>query len=102
MNEKIPLRFFVITFLWSWLIWMPFVLMGIGVLSINDNIMMPVRILGAFGPAVGAIYSIMTLKGRRENKIFLTSFLSLKFSWKMWVAIFLIIGLTNIVAWYIS
>ncbi|MGY6562151.1 MAG: CPBP family intramembrane glutamic endopeptidase [Luteibaculaceae bacterium] len=105
MNEGIPLRFFVVTFLWSWLIWMPFVLNGIGALNISENLMsviaMPFIIIGAFGPAVGAIYSVMTLKGSKEVKLFLKSFLSLKFSWKLWVAIFTIIGSINIIAWYV-
>jgi uncharacterized protein len=61
----------------------------------------PTHYLGAFGPAVGAIYSMNTLKGRKEVKLFLKSFLSLKFSWKLWLAIFLILGLTNILAWYL-
>ena len=104
-KERIPLRFFVVTFLWSWIIWMPLVLSGLGVLPLSENLLpiigFPLIILGAFGPAVGAVYSIITLKGRKEVKIFLKSFLSLKFSWKLWLAIFLIIGLTNILAWYL-
>jgi uncharacterized protein len=105
MKDRIPLRFFVVTFLWSWLIWMPLVLAGFGVLNISEDLVsvitMPIIILGAFGPAVGAIYSIRTLEGNKEVKLFLKSFLSLKFSWKLWLAIFLIIGLTNIIAWYL-
>ena len=34
MNERLPLRFFVISFLWSWLIWLPLVLAGLGVLRL--------------------------------------------------------------------
>jgi uncharacterized protein len=105
MNEGIPLRFFIVTFLWSWLIWMPLVLAGFGVLNIDKNLLSvityPIIIVGAFGPAAGAIYSIKTLEGNKAVKLFLKSFLSLKFSWKLWVAIFLIIGLTNIIAWYV-
>lgn len=105
MTERIPLRFFWVTFLWSWLIWTPLVLASWGILDISKDLLsvitMPIIIIGAFGPAVGAIYSISTLKGRKEVKIFLKSFLSLKFSWKLWIAIFAIIGLVNILAWYV-
>ena len=105
MNEKIPLRFFTITFLWSWIMWLPFVLSGVGILNINENlrsiITMPIVIIGAFGPAVGAIYSIRMLKGKNDLKKFLKSFLSIKFGWKLWLSIFLIIGITNIIAWFV-
>jgi len=105
MNIKVPIRFFIVTFLWTWLLWMPFVLMGLGILNLNENVvttfMMPMIIAGAFGPAVGATYSVITLEGKKELKIFLKSFLSLKFNWKLWVLIFIILGFINIVAWYI-
>lgn len=103
--ESIPLRFFVVTFLWSWLMWLPLVLAGLSVLHISEKLLpvigFPLIVIGAFGPAVGAVYSINTLRGRKEVKLFLKSFLSVKFSWKLWLAIFLILGLTNILAWYL-
>ena len=78
MNEGIPLRFFIVTFLWSWLIWMPLVLAGFGVLNIDKNLLSvityPIIIVGAFGPAAGAIYSIKTLEGNKAVKLFLKSF----------------------------
>jgi len=30
-KKTIPVRFFVITFLWSWLLWLPFVLASLGI-----------------------------------------------------------------------
>lgn len=104
IKESFPFRFFIVTFLWSWIIWLPFVLSGLGVFKISENLSfltMPVIILGAFGPAAGAIYSIKTLKGGKEVKPFLKSFLPLTFSWKLWISIFLIVGLINIIAWYV-
>jgi len=105
MNQRVPLRFFVVTFLWSWLLWMPLVLAGFGVLDISEHrqsmITMPLIILGAFGPAVGAIYSIKTLEGSEKVQGFLQSFLSLYFSLKLWLAIFFILGCINFIAWYV-
>ena len=105
MNEKIPLRFFLITFLWSWLLWLPFVLESLGFISINANVrsstLMPALFLGAFGPAVGACYSVWTLKGKSELGVFLKSFMSVRFGWKVWLSIFGILGGVNIIAWYI-
>jgi len=105
MNLRFPVRFFVVTFLWSWLIWLPLFLAGLGVYhlseSISSIITIPMVVLGAFGPAVGACYSIKTLKGKGAVGKFLKSFLSLRFGWKAWISIFLVIGGINIIAWYI-
>jgi membrane protease YdiL (CAAX protease family) len=105
MNERLPLRFFVITFLWSWLIWSPLVLVGLGVLRLDEGtwsiIATPTAYLGAFGPAVGACCSVWTLKGRKALIDFLKSFLSVRLGWKVWVAIFAVLAAVNVVAWYV-
>jgi uncharacterized protein len=62
MNKmaKFPMRFFVVTFLWSWGIWMPLVLASQGVIPVRPEILgiitLPVSILAAFGPAAGAFF----------------------------------------------
>lgn len=105
MNGRIPLRFFVVTYLWSWAIWSPLALAGLGVLQLDEGfrsvVTIPSGILGAFGPAVGACYSIWTLDGRQALFGFLKSFLSLRFGWKVWASIFAVFGLVNVVAWYV-
>jgi len=58
-------------------------------------------LIGAFGPAVGAIFSIYTIEGKGTIKIFFKQFLSMKFSWKVWLAIFLVLGITSIITWVI-
>ncbi|WP_240510803.1 type II CAAX endopeptidase family protein [Algoriphagus antarcticus] len=58
-------------------------------------------ILGAFGPAMGALFSIRTLQGKSAVKPFLKSFLSVDFSWKIWVTIITVLGLVNFLAWYL-
>ena len=105
MNERIPLRFFVVTFAWSWLVWLPLALAGVGVIPLAEEtrtvIALPAAMLGAFGPAVGACYSVWTLNGRRALVDFLKSFASLRFGWNAWVAIFAVLGASGAVAWYV-
>ena len=105
MNERFPLRFFVITFLCAWLIWSPLVLAGLGVIRLDEElssfISVPLAYLGAFGPAVGACYSVWTLKGRKALIDFLKSFLSVWFGWEVWVAIFAVLAAVNVIAWYV-
>jgi len=105
MNGHIPLRFFLFTFLWSWIIWSPLVLAGLGVLALDEAlrsaITMPAVVLGAFGPAVGACLSVWTLGGKPALVNFLRRFASWRFGWTTWVSIFTVLGSINIAAWYI-
>jgi len=106
MDKKIPIRFFIITFLWSWLFF------GLAILFSGNSqdfsemlttagIDFFLMVVGAFGPAVGAIFSIYTIEGKGTLKIFFRQFLSLKFGWKVWLSIFLVLGITSIIAWII-
>ncbi len=104
MDNKVPIRFFTVTFLWSWLFWLPFVLAGAGIIDLGDAgaaLRMPVLIIGAFGPAAGAWYSIRTLRGKGAFRRFMKSFTDLRFGWKVWSAIILIPGIINLAAWYL-
>ncbi|MDR2907799.1 MAG: CPBP family intramembrane metalloprotease [Bacteroidales bacterium] len=99
MKTKIPIRFFVITFLWSWLcffgaIWTEQSSSQSGAFSL-------LFIMAFFGPAIGALISIRTTKGKGAIRKFLKSFLSLNFGWKVWLSIFLVLGSVSIIAWYL-
>ena len=102
---KFPFRFFIVTFIWSWLIWLPLVLAGFKIIPIGKELLaaitIPVSILAAFGPAVGAFVSLRTLKGKGSISIFLKSFLSLNFGCKVWITSFAILGISTAIAWYI-
>ncbi len=104
-KEKFPFRFFVVTFLWSWLIWLPLVFAGFGIIPLGKEslkaITTPVSILAAFGPAVGAFVSLRTLKGKGSIGVYLKSFLSLNFGWKVWITSFAVLGISTAIAWYI-
>jgi len=105
MNDKFPIRFFVVTILWSWLFFLPLILNGYGIISINNDIL-PILtpiiiIIGAFGPTIGVCYSLYTLNGKGAIKEYFKLFLSLKFGWKVWLSIFLILGIPAFLAWII-
>ena len=108
MDNKIPLRFFVITFLWTWFfIGAIFLFAKIGVVFESNTFTSsiglppPLLIVGAFGPAIGALISLRSIKGKGAIKEFLKRFLSLNFGWKVWISIFLILGIPTIIAWII-
>ena len=105
MTGRIPLRFFVVTFLWSWAIWVPLALAGLGVFRLDMDLLtllaIPAAMLGAFGPAVGACVAVWTLEGRAALTAFLKRFLSLRFGWKAWLAMFVVVGGVNVVAYYL-
>ena len=108
MENKIPIRFFVITFLWTWLI------CGVAILILSqgnsqDTVFLApsgaglqiLMLLGIFGPTVGAFVSIRTIEGKGAVKKYIKSFFSLKFGWKAWSAIFLISGITSFISWFL-
>jgi membrane protease YdiL (CAAX protease family) len=103
MNHKIPLRFFVITFVWTWLFFTPLVLMGNGLIpspgGLLERLTIPISVIAAFGPAVGACVSLRSLNGKGAVKKYFKSFLSLRFGWKVWLAIFALTGLSTFAAW---
>ena len=106
MESKIPLRFFIITFLWSWIFWGAAILLsgdsnGLLVELSISGIESILSIIGIFGPVIGAFASIRTINGKGSLKPFVKSFLSLKFGWKVWLAIFLVLGISTFIAWIV-
>jgi uncharacterized protein len=105
VNTRVPLRFFVVTFGWAWIIWSPLVLAGLGVVAIDPDLISrlatPAAMLGAFGPAIGACVAIGTSEGRAALMRFLARFGSLRFGWRAWTAMFGVLAAVNAVAWYV-
>ena len=42
--ERFPYRFFVVTFAWSWLIWLPLVLAGAGIIPLGEDVLSAVTV----------------------------------------------------------
>lgn len=102
-DDRFPYRFFVITFAWSWLIWLPLVLAGAGIIPIGQNLLgavtVPWIVAGVFGPAMGALYSLRTLRGKDVVREYLRGLLDLRFGWWGWLAPPLVLGATTWLAW---
>jgi hypothetical protein len=62
MNDNIhfPLRFFLITFIWAWIIWTPLILANFRIIHVSDKLLsiltIPVIMIGVFGPLAGALF----------------------------------------------
>jgi len=106
MENIIPIRFFIVTFLWSWL-FMAILYIICRKKSVSENnfnfdkISFPFMVIGAFGPAVGAAFSLYTINGKEAVTHFFASFLSLNFGWVAWLSIFLVLGGSAFLSWLI-
>ena len=105
MENRIPKRFFIVTFLWSW--FFIGILIFIGHTSSRDLVLsgsliqLLIGVMGACGPALGAIVSIYTIDGKKALNPFFKQFLSLKFGLKTWSIIILSFGIINFTSWII-
>ena len=103
--ERFPFRYFVITFLWSWLAWLPLVLAGFGIPPFGNGFLdvarLPLTILGIFGPAAGAFCSLRTLEGKGAVGRYLRGCLDLRFGWKAWILPLVVLGGSTCVSWAI-
>jgi hypothetical protein len=80
-NVGFPFRFFIITFIWSWIVWTPLVLGSLNIISIPYNLLsiltIPIIMLGVFGPLVGALFVLHHKQGKGSSRKYLRSFLDL-------------------------
>jgi uncharacterized protein len=100
---RFPYQFFVVTFAWSWLIWLPLVFAGAGMIPLAKNLpsalTLPWISLGIFGPAAGAFYCLRASHGKDAVRQYLHGLLDLRFGWLAWLAPPLVIGTTTWLAW---
>jgi hypothetical protein len=103
-NVRFPLRFFLITFLWSWILWTPLVLASLKIIPASDKLLSILTfiaiMLGAFGPLAGALIVLRREKGKSYLKKYLQSFLDFKLGWKTYVIPILIFGGSTFIAWF--
>ena len=59
-NVRFTYRFFLITFIWSWILWTPLVLGNLKIIPFSGNLIsiliFPAMVLGAFGPLASALF----------------------------------------------
>jgi membrane protease YdiL (CAAX protease family) len=106
MKEKIPLRFFVVTFLWTWgILILCIILVRTGIMPevspIFSIVQIPIAFLAIMGPAVGTFVSLYSIEGKGAVKKYLKNFLSLNFGLGVWVSMFLISGISTFLSWII-
>jgi len=104
-NIRFPFRFFIIAFIWSWILWIPLVLASQGIITVSPKILssitMPVSIVAAFGPLIGALIALHREHGKGSTVKYLRSFFDLRLGWKAYLFPFLILGGCTAIAWLV-
>lgn len=81
-RNRFPFEFFVVAFGWSWLLWLPLVLAGAGILPLARELVVtlstPVTIVAIFGPGVGAVYCLRTRNGKAVVRDYLRGVLDFR------------------------
>jgi len=104
-NVRFPFRFFIITFIWSWILWTSLVLGSLKIIPFSDKLLkistLPVIMLGVFGPLAGAIYVLHQEKGKGSSRQYLRSFLDFNLGWKAYIIPIIIFGGSTFIAWFL-
>lgn len=77
---RTPLLFFILTFAFSWILWLPSILSGLGVdLGINATAYTSITVpIGAFAPLFAALFLVIKQKGWRGGWLFFKQAFDLK------------------------
>ena len=102
---KYLIRFFIITFIWSWVIWILVALILNDVFSISadlpDKAKTPILALGAFGPLAGVMLTLPKERGKGANREYLRTFLDFRLGWRAYIFSFMVLGGLNFIAWIV-
>ncbi len=102
---RFPYRFFIVTFIWSWLFWIPLILANLGIIPVSSELLskltLPLSVIAAFGPLTGALFSIRREKGKGHGWKYLRSFLDLRLGWKAYIFPLVLLGGSTCIAWLI-
>jgi uncharacterized protein len=103
-NTRSLLRFFLVTFLWSWICWTPLVLSSLKIIPVQEKLLsvltLPVIVLGIFGPLIGALAVLRKEQGKGSSGKYLRSFLDLRLGWKAYIIPIIIFGGSTFIAWF--
>ncbi len=104
-NIRFPFRFFIATFIWSWIIWTPLILASLKIIPVSENVFsvltIPVIMIGVYGPLAGALFALHKENGKGSAKIYLRSFLDFRLGCKVYVLAILIFGGSTFIAWFL-
>ena len=103
-KNRDPLKFFLLTFAYSWTIWIPSVLDGIGIKMPFDvtGYSTGVVVIGAFAPMMAAITLVVRSEGWKGVKAFLGQLLDFR-SKPVYLALALVLpALIHVIAHYLS
>src|SRR5688572_7047372 len=97
---RFPMRFFAATFVWSWAMWAPLVFAAqLGISSeIASALTVPLTVVGAFGPFVGALISVQA-EGPGAMERYLRRFIDLRLGVQAWLLPVVVLGMTTAIAW---
>lgn len=103
-NVRFPFRFFLVTYLWSWILWTPLVLGSLKIIPVPGNhisiLTFPFVVLGAFGPLAGALFVINQEKVKGSASKYLRNFLDFNLGWKTYIIPVIIFGGSTFIAWF--
>lgn len=103
-NVRFPFRFFIATFIWSWIIWTPLILASQGIIPASDKILsiltIPVIMIGVYGPLAGALFAGLRENGKGFSKKYLRSFLDFRLGWEAYIFPIIIFGGSTFIAWF--
>jgi uncharacterized protein len=104
-NVRFPFQFFIITFIWSWIIWTPFILASFRIIPVSDKLLsiltIPGIMIGAFGPLAGALFALHKENGKGSARNYLRSFLDFRLGWKVYFIPIIIFGGSTFIAWFL-
>jgi len=104
-NTSFPFRYFLITFIWSWLLWTPLVLGSLKIIPLSGELIsiliFPAIVFGAFGPLAGALFVIHNENGKGYIRKYLQTFLDFRLGWKVYVIPVIIFGGSTFIAWFL-
>jgi len=104
-NGRNVCGFFLLTFIYSWTLWLPFVLNGVGVIKdsdILDLLRTPAVLLGAFAPLLAAVTVIARKHGWTEVKKYILQIFDLHVKARYLVLAFLLPLLITAAAHYMA